>query len=505
MRLPSSAPLYCTTPARQELCSPRSFGYDSVVCVCNATYCDQPGIINFPEEGSFTVVTSSRDGLRFNVETFPVSSEDDLDAEEITVNREDVYHTILGFGGAFTDSTGLNVVALSSQLQEHFLRSYFAPEGIGYTIGRIPIAGCDCSTRTYSYDDVEGDDDLVHWNLTEEDHKYKIPLILRAKEMSAYPLKMFGSPWSSPAWMKTNGMFNGSGTLIYEYWQAWANYIVKFVDAYEAAGVKMWGLTPQNEPLGGLTDWKINAIGWSAESMRDWLRDNLGPTLEAAGYRRLKMMVHDFNRDSLISYIEPMLADPECAKYIDGTAVHWYSDNIISPEILDKIHALSPERFILYTEACQGWDVEGSELSVNLGSWLRAEQYVHSMLDAVNHYSTGWVDWNMALDTLGGPNWANIFLDAPVIIDAEAKEFYKQPMFYAIGHLSKFVVPGAKRISSSTSSNWLEAAAFIDPSGRTVVVVLNKDDDEEQLTVTDGSSYFLNFKIPPKAIQTILY
>ncbi|XP_069181036.1 lysosomal acid glucosylceramidase-like isoform X3 [Procambarus clarkii] len=424
MRLPSSAPLYCTTPARQELCSPRSFGYDSVVCVCNATYCDQPGIINFPEEGSFTVVTSSRDGLRFNVETFPVSSEDDLDAEEITVNREDVYHTILGFGGAFTDSTGLNVVALSSQLQEHFLRSYFAPEGIGYTIGRIPIAGCDCSTRTYSYDDVEGDDDLVHWNLTEEDHKYK---------------------------------------------------------------------------------WKINAIGWSAESMRDWLRDNLGPTLEAAGYRRLKMMVHDFNRDSLISYIEPMLADPECAKYIDGTAVHWYSDNIISPEILDKIHALSPERFILYTEACQGWDVEGSELSVNLGSWLRAEQYVHSMLDAVNHYSTGWVDWNMALDTLGGPNWANIFLDAPVIIDAEAKEFYKQPMFYAIGHLSKFVVPGAKRISSSTSSNWLEAAAFIDPSGRTVVVVLNKDDDEEQLTVTDGSSYFLNFKIPPKAIQTILY
>nr|XP_053632505.1 lysosomal acid glucosylceramidase-like [Cherax quadricarinatus] len=495
--------LLCCVAAQE--CNPRSFGYDSVVCVCDETHCDQPGVIDFPDEGSFTVVTSSRDGLRFNVETLPVSSEASPDAEVVTLNKDDVYQTMLGFGGAFTDSTGLNVVALSSEVQEYFLRSYFAPEGIGYTFGRIPIAGCDCSTRTYSYDDVEGDADLVHWNLTFEDYDYKIPLILRAKEMTTYPLKMFGSPWSSPAWMKTNGMFNGSGILIAEYWQPWANYIVKFVEAYEAEGVELWGLTPQNEPLGGLTDWKINAIGWSAESMRDWLKGYLGPTLEAAGYRHLKMMIHDFNRDSLPWYVEPMLNDPECAQYVDGIGVHWYSDHIIPPEVLDETQALSPESFLLYTEACQGNEVEGSELSVNLGSWQRGEEYVHYMLDAVNHYSTGWVDWNMALDILGGPNWANNFLDSPVIVDTEANEFYKQPMFYTIGHLSKFVIPGAERITWTTTATNIEVAAFNDPSGRTVVVILNTNDVEEGLTVTDGSENFLNFNIPAKAIQTILY
>nr|XP_045599907.1 lysosomal acid glucosylceramidase-like [Procambarus clarkii] len=488
--------LLCCVLAQE--CNPRQFGYDSVVCVCNATYCDQPGIINFPEEGSFTVVTSSRDGLRFNVETFPVSSEADPGAEVITLNRDDVYQTIIGFGGGFSDSTGINVVNLPSELQEHFFTSYFAPEGIGYNLCRIPIGGSDFSTRPYSYDDVEDDVDLQYWSLTDDDHNYKIPLILRAQELTSYPLKLFGTPFAPPAWMKTNGMFNGSGVLIKDMYQPYANYILKFVEAYEAEGVELWGLTPQNEPLGGLIDWGINTCGWSSESMRDWLKGNLGPTLEAAGYRHLKMMVHDFNRNSLPWNVEPLLEDPDSDQYIDGIALHWYEDASTSPDVLEETLALSPDKFILYTEASQG-------ATVYLGSWERAEEYIYRMLDAINHQTTGWVDWNMALNQDGGPNWWRNSFDSPIIVNAEAEEFYKQPMFYAIGHLSKFVVPGAQRISWSTMSSMMNMAAFIDPSGRTVFVVLNMNEIEEALSLTDGSGSYLNFKIPPKAAQTILY
>ncbi|XP_053632346.2 lysosomal acid glucosylceramidase-like [Cherax quadricarinatus] len=490
--------------AAQE-CNPRQFEYDSVVCVCDATHCDQPGIIDYPEEGSFTVVTSSRDGLRFNVETFPVSSERNPDAADVVLNREDMYQTMLGFGGAFSDSTGLNVVSLSSEVQEHFLRSYFAPEGIGYTFGRVPIAGADCSTRTYSYDDVEGDVDLVHWNLTYEDYDYKIPLILRAKELAPYPLKLFGTPWAPPAWMKTNGMFNGSGILLEEMYQPYANYILKFVEAYEAEGAEMWGLTPANEPLGGFIDWGINTCGWSSEAMRDWIKGNLGPTLEAAGYRYLKMMIHDFNRDSLPWYIEPILEDPDAAQYIDGTAVHWYEDRNTDPEVLDEIQFEYQDMFLLYTEACQGADVSGSAESVKLGSWQRAEDYVYDMMETINHFSTGWVDWNMALDTLGGPNWYNNFLDSPVIVNTEENEFYKQPMFYAIGHLSKFVAPGSNRMASLTTATDLQVVAFNVESGRALAVILNMAEEERNVTVRDGSEFYLNFAIPAKAIQTILY
>ncbi|XP_053632510.1 lysosomal acid glucosylceramidase [Cherax quadricarinatus] len=488
--------LLCCVAAQE--CNPRQFTYDSVVCVCDATYCDQPGVIEFPEEGSFTVITSSREGLRFNVETLPVSSEETPDAEVVTLNKEDVYQTILGFGGGFSDSTGYNVVSLSSELQDQFFISYFAPEGIGYTFGRIPIAGTDCSTRIYSYDDVEGDVDLEYWSLTEEDHEYKIPLILRAHDLTTYPLKLIATPWAPPAWMKSNGAVNGSGVLIREFFQPYANYIVKFVEAYEAEGVELWGLTPANEPLGGLIDWDINTCGWSSESIRDWLKDNLGPALDTAGYSGLKIMIHDFNRNTLPWNIDPILEDPDSAQYVYGIALHWYEDTRTNPEVLDEVHELYPDRFILYTEAAH-------EHGIQLGSWERAEEYVNYMLDDLNHYSTGWLDWNMALDTVGGPNWIHKYRDSPIIVDAEADEFYKQPVFYTIGHVSKFVVPGAERISWSTTATTLQVAAFNDPSGRTVVVILNLAEVEEDVTVTDGSETYLNFRIPAKAIQTILY
>ncbi|XP_042883603.1 lysosomal acid glucosylceramidase-like [Penaeus japonicus] len=465
-------------------CIPRNFGFDSVACVCNATYCDEIGDVSFPEAGYFTVITSSRDGLRFSPETLVMEDAPAADSVVVRMNHNQEFQTMMGFGGAFTDSTGLNIVKLSEGAQDKVLRAYFSPEGIEYTVGRIPIAGSDFSVRPYSYDDVEGDVALEHFALAEEDNLYKLPLILKAQELTRQPLQLFGSPWSPPAWMKTNGKFNESGELLKEMWQPWSDYFVKFVEAYEAAGAPIWGLTTQNEPLSGFDDnWGWNTCGWTAEDMRDWIKANLGPTLQAAGLRRLVLMVDDFNRDTLPWYPKPMLEDPESAQYIDGTAVHWYSDQWVGPSVMDETHMLFPDKFLMYTEACEG-------------NWRQN----------INHFSTGWVDWNMALDMTGGPNWAGNLVDSPIIINADADEFYKQPSFYAMGHFSKFVFPGAKRVFSSTvSEDDVEVVAFHETSGRNVIVLHNRGEEAKNLSVTDESGSYLNFPIPAKALQTVIF
>lgn len=180
----------------------------------------------------------------------------------LVVNDRKLYQTIKGFGGAFTDAVGVNLLSLSPAMRETMLRQYFSPDGLGYTIGRVPIASCDFSTHEYSYDDVAGDLAMDHFNLTTEDFVYKIPFIKRAQQLSNNQLKLFASPWSAPGWMKTNGDMKGGGLLDGAidgpYYEAWATYLVKFFAEYYAQGISFWGLTGQNEPTSG----RIPNYGW---------------------------------------------------------------------------------------------------------------------------------------------------------------------------------------------------------------------------------------------------
>ncbi|KAJ9600719.1 hypothetical protein L9F63_026141, partial [Diploptera punctata] len=209
-----------------EDCVPREYGEGKIVCVCNATYCDTlPSEFNVPD-GGFLAYHSSKDGHRFHDigGSFQESYQDDEVDTVFTVNRENTYQTMFGFGGAMTDAAGINIASLSESAQENVLRSYFAPEGSQYNMIRVPVGGSDFSTRAYSYDDVEGDDTLQNFALAEEDTKYKIPYIKRAIELNPRNILLFGAPWSSPKWMKTNNEFNGKGQLKEEYYQLWADY-----------------------------------------------------------------------------------------------------------------------------------------------------------------------------------------------------------------------------------------------------------------------------------------
>ncbi|XP_060062556.1 lysosomal acid glucosylceramidase-like isoform X1 [Ylistrum balloti] len=428
----------------------------------------------------------------------------------LKLNSNVTYQKIIGFGGAFTDAAGINILNLTALTQEKLLKSYFSSEGIEYNLGRIPMASCDFSTRLYSYDDEPGDLNLTKFSLATEDFKYKIPIILAAQRLCKKNITLFGSPWSAPAWMKTNNKMTGRGTLIGkpggQYYKAWATYFVKFLQEYKKHGVDIWGVTGQNEPSdGNIFNFKFQAMGWSPETQRDFIAMDLGPAMVQSGFDHVKIMIMDDTRLFLPIWAEEVFKNTEAANFVSGIAVHWYQDFIVPANVLTSTHEKFPDKFILSTEACLGsmpWDGQ----HVQLGSWYRGETYAHDIIEDLNHWVTGWTDWNIALNMEGGPNWVSNFVDSPIIVNAEKDEFYKQPMFYTMGHFSKFLVPGSQRIEiqGNVPEKEVFMVAFKRPDSLLVFIILNRSELSGSVSLTSTGHDFMNLYYPPRSLQTVL-
>ncbi|XP_049270088.1 putative glucosylceramidase 4 [Rhipicephalus sanguineus] len=316
-----------------------------------------------------------------------VSELSDNDTLLLVVDSSRKYQEVFGFGGAFTDATGINIKSLPTNMQDDILKSYYSKEGLAYTIGRIPLASCDFSERKYTYDDTPGDLELKNFTLAPEDFEIKIPYMKTAMSLSSEPIWFFGSSWSSPSWMKTSNTLEGRGTLKGEpggpYYKAWAKYYVRFLQEYERNGIPIWGLTTQNEPTVGFVPYfPWQALGFTPKTQRDFVKFDLGPALAEAGYgaEKLQVMIFDDNRVVLPHWANVVLGDAEAAKYVHGVAVHWYTDNFFGPWVLDKVHENFPDKFILATEACAGF-MPFVKDKVILGSWERAEHYASDILE----------------------------------------------------------------------------------------------------------------------------
>ncbi|KAK7085855.1 hypothetical protein SK128_008436 [Halocaridina rubra] len=369
------------------------------------------------------------------------------------------------------------------------------------------MGGCDFSWRPYTYADTEGDIDLNTFQLQPEDLDYKIPVIKRAIAMTEKGIKLYASPWSAPPWMKTNNDYSGFGQLLEEMYQPWANYFVKFLESYASQNISMWGLTAQNEPVDGyVPGFNFNCMGWTAEQQRKWIAENLGPALEASGFGDVILMIMDDQRYELPHWAEVVLNDSVAEQYVDGIALHWYGNPLSNPDRLNQTHDLFPTRFILGTEACAGFGGDLVEESVHLGSWERLESYAHDIIVDINHWVTGWTDWNLALDMQGGPNWANMSADSPIIVNAVSDEFYKNPMFYAMGHFSKFVKEGAVRLDlSSNDSHNLDATAFQNEDGSTVIVILNRAEAEYEVRIDVSVRGTMTLMVGPRSLQSAIF
>ncbi|KAK3887921.1 hypothetical protein Pcinc_008004 [Petrolisthes cinctipes] len=449
-------------------CKSKDYGHGSVVCVCDVGHCDRLSLPALPPPGLALMVTSSKAGQRWNSSTarFKAPTDTRWNDVEVEVDASTTYQSILGFGGAFTDAAGLNILTLPDELQEEVLRAYYSPEGLEYNLGRVPIGGTDFSTHPYTYDDLSererGDPALHHFSLTKEDMEYKIPIIERAMKLAhPTPIKLFGSAWGAPAWMKDNANITGKGKIKPEHYSTWAKYHVRFIESYGEHNLSFWGLTTQNEPTDGLTEgFQFNAVGWTAQEQALWVGRFLGPNLHDANLDHLHLMILDDNRFFLPAWADQVMSDSVAAQYISGVAVHWYTDWVTPTFTLDLTHSRHPSLFLLYTEACTGqWPWQ--PLKVVLGSWVRAEEYAADIIEALQHWVTGWTDWNLALDMKGGPNWIKNFVDAPIIINAPQGEFYKQPMYYTLAHFTKFLPEGSLRIGLTTKERNKEAENLV--------------------------------------------
>eukprot|EP00794_Sanderia_malayensis_P010154 gene10154-11191_t len=489
-------------------CSPKDFGHGSAVCVCNQTFCDGFESIPILKPHQYVLYTSTKDGLRFSETIGNFSQSSDSENQnvdvKISIDTSKTYQSIIGFGGAFTDSATINIYKFGSILQERIFDAYYSKFGIEYSTGRIPMASCDFSTKVYSYDDYDQDFMLENFTLASFDLELKIPAIKEAASKSKHSIKLFASPWSAPAWMKTNKLMQHPGTLIGnvtgKYHKTWANYFIKFLKAYESQGIKLWGLTVENEPTAGLApSYAFQCMGFLPEDERDFIKKDLGPTLAANGYKDIKLMMLDDQRLFLKVWADTILGDPDAKKYVSGIGLHWYMDFFTPVSFLDDVHKRFPDAFILPTEACAGY----TDNTVILGSWERGEKYGHSIMENLNHWAAGWTDWNLVLDMQGGPNWVKNFVDSPIIADHANAVFYKQPTFYHMGHFSKFLEPGSVRVSTTVDKETLlEYTAFVTPSNSCVLVILNRQSISYLVQISEKTTGNFMAKIPERSIQT---
>jgi len=389
----------------------------------------------------------------------------------VFVDPTRTFQTFIGIGGAFTDASAEVFAKLPENAQNEFLTAYYdRNKGIGYNFSRTTIASCDFSSDTYAYV-AENDTTLNSFNVS-HDEKFRIPFIKKAIAAAGGNLPMFVSPWSPPAWMKDNNDVLHGGKLLPKYAQAWANHYVKFIKTYESMGMPIWGLSVQNEPM-ARQRWE--SCIYTAEEERDFVKNYLGPTLEKSGLGDKKLICWDHNRDLIYQRATTLLNDTEAAKYIWGLGFHWYETWTGSAqkfENLKRVKEAFPETNLIFTEGC----VEKFSLD-RVNDWALGERYGTSMVNDFNCGTVAWTDWNVLLDENGGPNHVGNFCFAPIHADTKTGKLIYTNSYYYIGHFSKFIQPGAKRISCSTNRDKLQATAFLNPDGKMVVVVLNLSDE----------------------------
>jgi glucosylceramidase len=415
----------------------------------------------------------------------------------VFVNPGKTFQTILGIGGALTDAAGETFAKIPEEKQNELLKAYYDPvSGIGYTLARTNINSCDFSSGSYIYVD-EGDKELNSFNI-DHDRVYKIPLIKKAFEAAGGDLTLFASPWSPPAYMKDNNDMLHGGKLKPEFYQSWALYYTKFIKSYEQEGINVWGITIQNEPMATQT-WE--SCIYYAEDERDFLKNYLGPVMEKEGLNDRKIIVWDHNRDLIPQRAETIYDDPDASKYAWGAGFHWYEDWTGGEQMYSNVglvHSAYPSKNLLFTE--------GTPASFNpekYNDWGLGEEYGKSMINDFNNWAVGWTDWNILLDETGGPNHVGNFCFAPVHADTGTGELIYTNSYYYIGHFSKFIRPGSKRIMCAPSRSQLLATGFINPDGRVAVIIMNQTERNINYHLCFGQNES-EIQILAHSIQTVV-
>jgi glucosylceramidase len=439
----------------------------------------------------------------------------------IKLNPEKTFQTITGFGGAFTESSAYLLNKLSKKNRDTIIQAYFSEEGANYSLTRTHMNSCDFSLSQYSYSPVAEDMELAHFTI-KDDMDDLIPMIKDAMKASKDGFKIFASPWTAAPWMKDNKKWVG-GKLLPKYYDTWALFFSKYVDAYQAEGIDIWGFTVENEPHGNGNNWE--SMHYTPTEMTEFVQHHLGPKLEADGKGDLKILGYDQNRGGVKEWVDVMFKDEGSSKYYDGTAIHWYESTYeVFPEALQYAHNKAPNKYLIETEGCidsqvpewnndawywkkeatdWGWDWAPEKDKHLHPKYAPVNRYARDIIGCLNNWVDGWVDWNMVLDRKGGPNWFENWCVAPVIVDPEKDEVYFTPLYYTMAHFSKYIRPEAKVIGLENTDKELQVTAAQNPDGSIAVVVFNEGKTKKSFKLLLGEKEtFIN--IDAQALQTIM-
>jgi glucosylceramidase len=456
----------------------------------------------FKVEGKQVIVYTTADSTKYRLTvTDTLNFKELIQPVETQIcvfaNPDKTYQTFLGIGGALTDASAETFSKIPINKQEELLQAYYdMHKGIGYTLARTNINSCDFSSGSYTYV-TDGDKELKSFSI-DHDMQFRIPFIKKAIAAAGGKLTLFVSPWSPPGYMKDNNDMLHGGKLKPDYYQSWADYFAKFINAYEKTGIPVWGLTIQNEPM-ATQRWE--SCIYTADDERDFLKNFLGPTMQKAGLGDKKIIVWDHNRDLMVQRANVIFGDPEASKYAWGMGFHWYESWTGGDKMFDNVkivHEAYPDKNLMFTEGCPE-----SFNPAMYNYWGLGEVYGRSMINDFNNGTVGWTDWNILLDETGGPNHVKNFCFAPVHADTKTGQLIYTNSYYYIGHISKFVRPGAKRITSSASRSQLLTTAFINEDGKVAVIVMNQSKLKITYNLCIGHNA-AEVKILPHSIQTLV-
>ncbi|WP_026899286.1 glycoside hydrolase family 30 protein [Daejeonella oryzae] len=389
----------------------------------------------------------------------------------IEIDESKSFQTIEGFGYTLTGGSASLINSLNSSAKDALLKELFLTDSthIGVSYLRISIGASDLSSVPFTYNDMSAgqtDETLKTFSLDRE----RTELIPVLKQIIALnpDIKIMGSPWTAPAWMKTNGSFIG-GKLKPEYYTVYANYLVKYILEMKKEGIIIDAITPQNEPLHGGNNPSMLML---ANEQAAFIKDHLGPAFEAATIKT-KIIIYDHNADKP-DYPISVLNDPQAKKYISGSAFHLYGGDISA---LSTVHNAHPDKGIYFTEQWVGGPGNfGGDLQWHISNLI---------IGATRNWSRNVLEWNLAADANYRPHTNGGCTNCLGAISIDNNSITRNVAYYIIAHASKFARPGSVRIESNNIAS-LQNVAFRNPEGKKVLIVLNSGNSSQTFNIKSG-------------------
>ena len=399
----------------------------------------------------------------------------------VTINAGTTYQTMDGFGYTLTEGSCEVISAMAATQQNQLLNDLYNPvTGLNASVVRISIAASDLSSSSYSYNETSGDVNMNNFSLNGPDLTYLIPIIKKIQQINPN-IKILATPWSAPRWMKTNNSWVG-GSLQTQYYAAYARYFVKYIAAMQAQGIPIWGITPQNEPENPHNE---PSMLMNSTEQKNFINQQLGPQMAAAGYGGVKIIAFDHNCDNTAYPIDVL----NNSSYVDGAAFHLYLGNISAMSTVRN----ATNKNVYFTEQYTG---SGGNFGGDFGWHMQ-----NVVIGSTNNWSKTVLEWNAANNPSLGPRTpggCNTCLGAITVNNSTS--YTRNVAYYIIGQISKFVKPGAVRIGSSSTSGTIQTVSFRNPDGSIALVVYNSG-SANTIKVVSGSSAF-NYSVPASSAVT---